>query len=146
MHLWNACLHPLCVQHIMPAYSGISDTKLQYAVRRKMGIGSNIPQLLPCVNAASAAVPAPQIDLLALSAAANAAANTTLTPPFDYGANDITGLLASFVFEDVGVTAYNGAAPLITDKSLLGSAVGIGLVEAYHAGIVSLSFLVWAQH
>lgn len=84
----------------------------------------------------SAAVPAPQIDLSALSAAANAAANTTLSPPFDYGANDITGLLASFVFEDVGVTAYNGAAPLITDKTLLGSAVSIGLVEAYHAGII----------
>ena len=36
-----------------------------------------------------------------------------------------------------GVTAYNGAAPLITDTTLLGNAIGIGLVEAYHAGIVS---------
>jgi len=35
------------------------------------------------------------------------------------------------------VTAYNGAAPLITDTTLLGNAIGIGLVEAYHAGIVS---------
>ena len=37
----------------------------------------------------------------------------------------------------VGVTAYNGAAPLISDTTLLANAVGIGLVEAYHAGIVS---------
>lgn len=90
-----------------------------------------------CGATGSAAVAAPQIDLSALGAAANAAANTTLMPTFDYGANDITGLLSAFVFEDVGVTAYNGAAPLITDKTLLASAVSIGLVEGYHAGIVS---------
>jgi len=37
------------------------------------------------------------------------------------------------------VTAYNGAAPLITSKTLLAPAVGIGLVEGYHAGIVSIA-------
>lgn len=79
----------------------------------------------------------PQIDLSALSAAANAAANTTLSPPFDYSTNDITGVLSAFVFEDVGVTAYYGAAPLITNPTLLTDAIGIGLIEAYHAGIVS---------
>ena len=80
----------------------------------------------------------PLINLTALSAAANAAAGTTLSPPFEYYTNYITGLLSAFVFEDVGVTAYNGAAPLITDKTLLGAAVGIGLVEGYRAGVVSI--------
>lgn len=97
----------------------------------------SLTDLAACAGAGSSAIAAPQIDLSALGAAANAAANTTLTPTFDYASNDVTGLLASYVFEDVGVTAYNGAAPLITDKTLLASAVSIGLVEAYHAGLVS---------
>ncbi len=88
-------------------------------------------------TAGSAAVAQPQIDLSAFTAAANAAFGQTLSPPFTYQANDITGLLSAFLFEDVGVTAYNGAAPLITSKTLLAPAVGIGLVEGYHAGIVS---------
>ena len=79
----------------------------------------------------------PEINLTAVSAAANAAFGTTLSPPFNYFSSDITGLLSSFIFEDVGVTAYNGAAPLIANKSLLAPAVGIGLIEGYHAGIVS---------
>ncbi len=89
-------------------------------------------------TAGSAAVAQPQIDLSAFTAAANAAFGETLSPPFTYQANDITGLLSAFTFEDVGVTAYNGAAPLLTSKSLLAAAVSIGLVEGYHAGIVSI--------
>ena len=49
-------------------------------------------------------------------------------------------LILARAFEDVGVTAYGGAAPLIKDKNILAVAARIALTEAQHAGV--LRFLV----
>ncbi len=85
----------------------------------------------------TSAVGAPNIDLLnsfnALAVAAGLIPAGTQFNPF---ANEISFMLGAFILTDVGVTAYAGAARLLTVANNVEAAAGLLATEAYHAGAI----------
>jgi hypothetical protein len=112
-----------------------------YAVETAVEEGKHVAALQSALG--SLAVAQPAINIAAgspgafgtLAAAALIPGGASFTPY----QSDATFLVGAYVFEDVGVTAYHGAASLLTSKSNLAVAAGILGVEAYHAGLIRTS-------
>jgi hypothetical protein len=89
----------------------------------------------------TSAVAQPALDLSvsatsAFSMAAQAAGLVPAGTAFNPYANDESFLLAAYLFEDVGVTAYIGGSTLIANKTYLEAAAGILATEAVHASTI----------
>ena len=84
------------------------------------------------LGSAAAAEPIISLDtaFTAFAAAAGLPGN------FSPYADDYSFLLGAYILTEVGVTAYNGAAPFITSKTILAAASSIFAAEAYHLGTI----------
>jgi hypothetical protein len=105
-----------------------------YAIETAVEEGKHVQLLLGALGSSAVAPPALNLgtSFQTLASAAKIPGGAAFSPYV----NDQTFLVGAYVFEDVGVTAYHGAAPLLTSSANLSTAAGIMAVEAYHAGLI----------
>ena len=111
----------------------------QYAQRIAVDEQAHVNFIRAVLTTSAVAIPAIDVSVGPNSAFSTLAAAAGLVPKgttFNPYESDITFLLAASIFEDVGVTAYAGAAALIGTPAYVTAAAGILGVEAYHAGAI----------
>ncbi len=113
----------------------LSKIILNYAKEIAVDEEHHVQLLRSALGSQKVARPAINLDT-SFTAAARAAGLITGNQTFSPFADDTSFLLGAFIFEDVGVTAYKGAARLIKNPDILETAAGLLAVEAYHAGAV----------
>jgi len=114
------------------AVPGLSGAMQQYANEIAQDELNHVRAIQKTISGNSGTpVARPNINFTdAFNALASAAGIASTFNPFS---SPSAFLVGAFVFEDVGVTAYTGAAPMITSTAILSAAAGIQAVEAYHA-------------
>ena len=120
---------------------GTDVTIASYCNETAIEEGKHVLFLQAALSSAAVAQPAINLDVAAggawptLATAAGIPGGSGFSPY----TSDLNFLVGAYVFEDVGVTAYHGAASLLTVSGNLSAAAGILAVEAYHAGLVRTS-------
>ncbi len=111
----------------------------QYAQRIAVDEMSHVRFIRTVLGARAVAEPTIDVGVgpnNAFSVLAVAAGLIVQGQTFNPYADDVSFLLGASIFEDVGVTAYAGAARYIGNPDFLEAAAGILAVEAYHSGAI----------
>jgi hypothetical protein len=105
-----------------------------YAIETAIEEGKHVQTLLSALGTSAVAQPALNLgtSFQTLATAATIPNGASFSPY----TSDENFLVGAYVFEDVGVTAYHGAASLLTSSANLTTAAGLLSVEAYHAGLI----------
>ena len=119
--------------------ANLQGSALQYAIELANDEIAHVALLRNALGAA--AVPCPAMDISSsfagvIQAGLNALQNPNPYAPFDPYYSFLNFYFAAFILEDVGVTAYEGAGPLISNSTIAGTAAALLAVEAYHAGAI----------
>ena len=118
-----------------PLVPFVNPAILDYAMEIAADERAHVQLIRSLIQGAGRRPPArPAIDLLnSFTAVAQAAGIIEPSDTFDPFADEAAFLTGAFIFEDLGVTAYRGVAPSLTNKTVLSAVAGLLGTEAYHA-------------